>query len=225
MTVLPDIRIVEGVEGARAARGHVVVIDVLRAFTTAAYAFAAGLQAIELVATVEEAMARPGFRMGEVGGRFIPGFDHDNSPSRLDGRRLSGRGVLRSTAGTQCAVAATGAEALWVASLVVAGATARALAGASQVTLVVSGAPHEGEEDRAAADYIAALLRGEAPSRQTAVAAVRASRSAAKHTGDDPDRPAADVDFAVRVDAFEFAMRVEKIDGRLIAGRIIPQQA
>jgi len=66
-------RIVKGIDGASAATGVVVVIDVLRAFTTAAYAFGAGIAEIELVATREEAFAAPGFRMGEVGGRLIPG--------------------------------------------------------------------------------------------------------------------------------------------------------
>ena len=43
------IEVVEGLDGARTATGTVVVIDVFRAFTTAAYAFAAGLSEIELV--------------------------------------------------------------------------------------------------------------------------------------------------------------------------------
>ena len=90
------LRVVEGLSGARSATGIVVVVDVLRAFTTAAYAFAAGIEEIELVATVEEALARPGFRLGEVGGRLIPGFDHNNSPSQLLGKKLSGRAVLRT---------------------------------------------------------------------------------------------------------------------------------
>lgn len=64
-------RIVLGADGARAATG---VVDVMRAFTTAAYAFGAGIGELELVSTVEEALASPGFRMGEVGGRLIPGF-------------------------------------------------------------------------------------------------------------------------------------------------------
>jgi phosphosulfolactate phosphohydrolase-like enzyme len=140
----------------------VVVIDVLRAFTTAAYAFRAGLGEIELVSTVDEAFAAPGFRMGEVGGRLIPGFDHNNSPSRLVGRRLKGRGVLRTGSGTQCVAAATGADEVWLGSLVVAGATARALAGRCEVTLVASGPPHEGEEDLACAEWIASLLQGTA---------------------------------------------------------------
>jgi 2-phosphosulfolactate phosphatase len=41
----------DGVDGA------VVVIDVIRAFSTAAYAFDAGASAIYLVATVDEALA------------------------------------------------------------------------------------------------------------------------------------------------------------------------
>lgn len=70
-----NLRIVTGPEGARAATGEVVIIDVLRAFTTAACAFAAGIEEIELVSRIEEALARPGFRLGEVGGRLIPAFD------------------------------------------------------------------------------------------------------------------------------------------------------
>ena len=60
------ISIMEGVAGARGASGCVVVSDVLRAFTTAAYAFDAGITEIELLSTVEEAFVRPGFRMGDV---------------------------------------------------------------------------------------------------------------------------------------------------------------
>jgi 2-phosphosulfolactate phosphatase len=48
------VRIVKGIDGARGASGVVVVIDVLRAFTTAAYAFRAGLTEIELVSTVRK---------------------------------------------------------------------------------------------------------------------------------------------------------------------------
>src|SRR5262245_9181370 len=91
-----QVQIVEGIEGVRMATGVVVVIDVLRAFTTAAYAFNAGIAEIELVSTVEDAFATTRFRMGEVGGgRLIPGFDHNNSPITLVGRQLSVRAVMR----------------------------------------------------------------------------------------------------------------------------------
>ena len=189
----------------------------LRAFTTAAYAFAAGIAEIELVATVEEAFAASGFRMGEVGGRLIPGFDHNNSPSQLVGRRLAGRAVLRTGSGTRCVAAATRASEVWLGSLVVASATARALAGRDEVTLVASGPPDEGEEDLACAEWIAALLQGVNHSKEEVIATVRGSRAAAKHRSDDPDLPVEDLNCAVAIDAFEFAIKAEREAGHVIA--------
>ncbi|MBI2923583.1 MAG: 2-phosphosulfolactate phosphatase [Planctomycetes bacterium] len=216
-----EVRVVEGLSGARSATGTIVVVDVLRAFTTAAYAFAEGIEEIEVVATVEEAMARPGFRLGEVGGRLIPGFDHNNSPSQLIGKKLSGRAVLRTGAGAQCAVvAAPRATSLWLASLVVASATVRAIRGPGEVTIVLSGYPDEGEEDRACSTYMEALLRGEPPPRDDAIRAVLASRAAAKHRAGDSDRPIEDLDCATAVDAFDFAMKVETRESRLVAKRV-----
>ena len=214
------IRIVEGIGGARQATGVVVVIDVLRAFTTAAYAFAAGATEIALVATVEEALGLPGFRMGEVGSRLIPGFDHNNSPSQLMGRHLEGRrAVLRTGSGTRCVTEAAMATEIWLGSLVVASATVRALAGRAEVTLVASGRPDEGEEDLACADWMAAQLQGIAPSCESAVAAVRNSRAAAKHRAGDADLPAEDVDCAAAIDTFDFAMKAEQRGSNWIAKR------
>lgn len=196
----------------------VVVIDVMRAFTTAAYAFAAGLTEIDLVATVEEALSLPGFRMGEVGGRLVPGFDHNNSPSQLAGQQLWGRrGVLRTRSGTRCVAEAREATEIWLGSLVVASATVRALAGRQEVTLIVSGAPAEGEEDLACAELMAAHLQGASLPRESAEAIVRGSRAAARHRADDRDFPLEDIDCAVAIDAFDFAMRAERHGNHWVA--------
>jgi len=199
----------------------VVVIDVMRAFTTAAYAFGAGIGEIELVATVEEALATPGFRMGEVGGRLIPGFDHNNSPSRLLARRLGGRAVMRTGSGTRCVAEAVNASEIWLRSLVVASATTRALANRAEVTFVASGAPLEGEEDVACAELMAASLRRAAHSREAVVSCVVGSRAAAKHRSGDTDFPPEDVDCAVAIDAFDFAMKAERAGDRWIARPIV----
>jgi 2-phosphosulfolactate phosphatase len=218
-----SLTVVEGLDGAARARGHVVVIDVLRAFTTAAFAFAAGAETIELVATPEEALARSGWRMGEVGGRLIPGFDHNNSPSQLIGKRVPPRVIQRTGAGTRCAVAAAPrAESLWLASLVVVSATARALKGLDPVTLVASGYPDEGEEDLACAEVLRALLLGDIPDMKEAIRRVILSRAANRHSFGDPDRPAEDVACASMIDWFRFAIRAEFATGGVIARRFDP---
>ncbi len=110
-----------------------MVIDVLRAFTTAAYAFAAGARHIYLVADVDEALAfkaaTPGvLAMGEIHGRRPPGFDFSNSPTEVAAADLTGRVVVqRTSAGTQGVVAARSAARLWCAGLATASATATAV--------------------------------------------------------------------------------------------------
>ena len=52
-----EVRLTSLLEGAQQAEGTVVIIDVYRAFTTAAVAFLKGAEKIILVAEVEEALA------------------------------------------------------------------------------------------------------------------------------------------------------------------------
>src|SRR5260370_19730774 len=87
---------------AKEGRGVVIVIDVIRAFSVAAYALAGGAQALWLVRTVEEAFAlrerNPGVLLiGEVGGRLIPGFDLNNSPALMPASPVRGRMLVQPT--------------------------------------------------------------------------------------------------------------------------------
>ncbi|MFL7809948.1 MAG: 2-phosphosulfolactate phosphatase, partial [Anaerolineae bacterium] len=165
------------------ATGTVVVIDVVRAFTTAAFAFAAGAREVVLTDSVTAAFAlRDRFAssagtaagdsqvllMGEVGGEPIEGFDLGNSPAALVASGLDLRGkrlIQRTSAGTQGVVCASaGADVLLAGSLVVGRATARYLGqlAPDQVAFVITGThgrgPLDGDEDAAGADYIEALL-------------------------------------------------------------------
>jgi len=63
-----DIRIESLIEGARRARGVVVIVDVFRAFTTAAVAFARGADRIIIVPEVSEALQLRARGVGEVCG-------------------------------------------------------------------------------------------------------------------------------------------------------------
>ena len=52
-----EIQILELIEGARAARGLTVIIDVFRAFTLECYLFAGGARAIYPTGSLEDAFA------------------------------------------------------------------------------------------------------------------------------------------------------------------------
>jgi 2-phosphosulfolactate phosphatase len=211
-------------DDAGRALGVVVVVDVLRAFTVGAFALAAGARAIRCVGTVEEALAvrdaNPGsLAMGEHHhGRPVPGFDLGNSPTGLRGVDLAGRLLVhRSSAGTQGLVgAAPAARHLFAASFVCAGATAAAVRALEpdQVTFVATGVDHrDGDEDIACAEYIAALLEGGDVDAQPYLRRVRASDAAQPFLDGHPDFPAGDLDEAVRLDAVDFALRAEVVEG------------
>ena len=99
--------------GARNARGTVVILDVFRAFTTAAVAFSRGVSEILLVAGVDEALdlrdrGLADIAVGEVGGVMPDGFDFGNSPFELSRADVDGKTLVqRTSAGTLGVTAAT----------------------------------------------------------------------------------------------------------------------
>ena len=206
-----------GLDGARAATGTAVIIDVFRAFTTAAFCVAAGAREVVLVGDHEQALALKAtdptlFLTGEIGGRPIPGFDIGNSPSRIVGLDLFGRRVVqRTSAGTQGVVAAAGANEIILGSLVVAGATVRYLRGRDPISLVAMGT-HGGDdhdEDEICAAYLEQLLLGHAtpfPGIQLAAAESWPEWF-----------PRRDAELALEVDRFDFALPVTREGGLLIA--------
>ena len=124
----------------------VVVIDVLRSFTSAAIALARGASVVHpvdsLAAAAGLAARLPGsISIGAVGGGDpAPGFDFGNSPARLAEASLSGRPVIMSTAaGVQGLQRFRAARSLFAASLVCASATAQAIrtSGAQDICFVV----------------------------------------------------------------------------------------
>lgn len=212
-----------------AQTGTVVVIDVLRAFTTAAVGLAGGAASWELVATVAEAHRRREadrrvMLVGEVDGRTAPGFDHGNSPTLLADVDLHGRHVVhRSTAGTQGVVRAGRAARVFAASFSVASATARAITDEAVVRLCLTGvhSGRDGDEDRACADYLTALLgAGGAVPPDPYVARVARSDAARLFTLGRADMPAEDVEASTWVDRQDFAMEVDRGDGRCFLRRV-----
>jgi 2-phosphosulfolactate phosphatase len=206
------------------ATGLVVVIDVLRAFTTAPFAIAGGAERLVLVGEVEEALALqdryPGaWTIGEVGGVKPDAFDLGNSPYQVDQADVNGRFLIqRTTAGTQGVVRSVRADEIVVASFVTAAATAAYIQQqtAAQIAFVITGwrPDGRGEEDAACADYLEALLKGEAPDPEPYLERVRDSINGRLFSDPtQPEYPAEDLVYATDLDHFDFALRVRQWNG------------
>jgi len=123
--------------GALAARGVAVIIDVFRAFTCAPLLFSMGVEKLFLIATPEQAFAlkekdRDLILVGEVSGIPIKGFDFGNSPSeilRKGPEFFEGRTVLqRTSSGVQGALLALdAADEVLLGSYALAGSTVKYL--------------------------------------------------------------------------------------------------
>jgi 2-phosphosulfolactate phosphatase len=213
-------------EDCHTAKGVVIVIDVLRAFSTAAYAFSCGAKEIILVSGVEEALALksqvPNSKaMGEVGGLAPEGFDFGNSPTHISTEDLFGITLIQRTgAGTQGAVRSQNAEVMLASSFVVADATLRFVSKlrAPEVTFVITGKSFSGgDEDLACAEYLEQLLSGNQPDTKPFVQRVFESRDALQHL--DPRQtgfPLSDLNYCTQIDRFNFAMPITREDGKLI---------
>ncbi len=202
------------------ATDTVVVIDVLRSFTTAAVALASGARAIYPVAGISTAVALRGqmpqaVSVGAVvGGDPVPGFDFGNSPAVLLQADLAGKAVVMSTAaGVRGLQRFRQARQLYAASLVCARATAEAIraAGAHEVCFVITGewVDRDGDEDIACADYIESLLCGDAAAPAQFAQRVRDSDFGRRFAdGTWPNLSAADLELCAQPDLFGFAMPV-----------------
>lgn len=205
----------------------VVVIDVLRAFSTAAVALARGAIEIYPVLDVAEAFERRArepdlILMGETDCRPIPGFDLGNSPLDAAAFSFAGRrAVQRTTAGTRGLVTCSTSPLLWAASFLVAPATVAALqaSGAKHIAFVITGTVHYGsaDEDLACAEWMAELLRGNRQPVEPFLRRVRESVAAATFL--DPASPLhapEDVDFCARAGIFDFSLKAESGEESLV---------
>lgn len=199
-----------------------VVIDVMRAYTVAAWAFAGGAEKIVLAESLDEALtlkARNPDWVALKDGPPAPGFDAVNSPVLLQSVDLRGRTVVqKTTAGTVGALAVKDASLVLCAAFVVAEATAAVLRarGPGSVTYVVTGEDGKADEDLSCAEYIAhrATHARTDPAeylRRAADSRAAAELSAGVRRGSRPD----DVRLCLELDRFTFAMAATVDDALL----------
>ncbi|WP_104990783.1 2-phosphosulfolactate phosphatase [Deinococcus sp. NW-56] len=144
----------------------VLVVDVLRATTTAVAYLERGAEALLLTSTPEVALAQRGERTvlaGERGGRPIPGFDLGNSPVEAATQTFAAQSVVMNTTnGTAAAhlAAASGKHVLLAALTNAHAAARRARARATEeIAIVCAGTDGRvGLEDVYAAGVLAEYL-------------------------------------------------------------------
>ena len=213
-----NVRIMQLLEGARAAKGVAVIIDVFRAFSVESYLFAHGVNKIIPVADLKIAYEykekNPDFLLaGERGGAMCDGFDFGNSPAQVVGKDLSGKTVVHTTsAGTQGLFGAKDAEVVLGASLVNAAATAKYIKdnGFSDVTLVCMGlaGAEETEEDNLCAEYIKIILMNEPISLEAGIENLKVTSGAKFFDKENTVFPEEDFYLCVEADKFPFALRL-----------------
>lgn len=164
------INILHLIEGAKAAKGLTVIIDVFRAFTMETYIARNHAARIIPVGDVQVALdykkAHPDAVLcGERKGIKIDGFDHGNSPTQIENTDFSGKTVVHTTsAGTQGIVNATGADEIIAGNLVAAKAIADYIkyTNPEYVSLVCMGVwgMKQSDEDTLCGEYIKSLVEG-----------------------------------------------------------------
>jgi 2-phosphosulfolactate phosphatase len=225
MMVEGDCRTVETqilhlVEGARQARGLVVIIDVFRAFSTACYVFANGADKIIPVGDIDIAYAlknrHPDFiLMGERQEKIQPGFDFGNSPTQIETVDFTHKTVVQTTsAGTQGIAKAVRASEIITGSFV----NARAIVAyirernPRQVSLVAMGTAGTelSDEDLMCAVYLKNAVENQPNNFSAMVAHLKRYRSALKFFDPAKDwAPERDFELCMSLDRFNFVLRAE----------------
>ena len=216
-----NIRILHMIEGAKAARGITVIIDVFRAYSVEAYFFNEGAKEIIPVGDAEIAYKlkeeNPDMILaGERHGKILPGFDVGNSPSELVKLDCKGKTVVHTTsAGTQGVANAKNADVILGACLLNARATAEYIrkSGFEEVSLVCMGleAISETEEDTLCANYIKSLLEGTEIDMEKEIENLKYTSGAKFFDKAQNDVfPEADFHMCTELDKFDFVLKLRK---------------
>lgn len=222
-----EIEILEFAEGAKQAKGVVVIIDVFRAFSVACYAFDSGAAQYIAVKDVKSAFElhkkySNSVLVGERNEKKIKGFDFGNSPTEILEANLNGVIVIHTTtAGTNGLVNASKASILLAGSLVNAGAIVRYIksTGSDHVSLVAMGyrAKTSADEDLLCARIIAERLKGLQPDYQKEISDLKTgSGSRFFNPANIEFSPPTDFFLCTMIDRFDFVLQAERrYDGHI----------
>lgn len=218
-----EINIIHSYSNAHKARGLTIVIDVLRAFTTACYVFQNGASHIVSVSELDTAYQlkkdNPDYvLMGERKGLKQPGFAYGNSPQEIKDINFSGKTVILTTSsGTRGITGATHSDEIITGAFVNAKATIKYIQKKKPkiISFVCTDARFKDGEDAMYAQYIASLLTKGRP---------LSFRKIKKHLTHHPiadgflRKPMTkfsikDFHLSLTLDTFPFVIQAKKLDG------------
>jgi len=211
-------------EGAAKAEGLTVIIDVFRAYTTAAYLFANQAEKIFIVSKVETArklkkeLNNP-VLIGERKGIKIEDFDFNNSPYFISQHNFMGKEIILSTsAGTKGIIAAENAAEVITGSFVNIAAAAEYIKSKNPETVSLVAMGNNGvtdaDEDNLYADQLANLLKGKKTLAQAEIKARLRSPAGDRFFADETqsEMPKQDFESCLKLNKFNFVIRAEQID-------------
>ena len=216
------------ITGAAKAEGAVVIIDVFRAFTTAALAISRGAKKIYMVSDIDDARVLnhkvgADYCVGEVDGKKPVGFDFGNSPYEISQIELKNKSLILSTrAGVVGVNSVKSSDVIMGASLVNAASTCQWLQRQSfeKVTIVAMGwaGMVRTDEDEICAMYIRNLLEN----RKTDYKAIKNIILSSSHSSkfDDVNLPwyhYQDRDIALDIDSIDCPIVISSEEDILVA--------
>jgi len=221
--------------GAKKATGTVIIIDVFRAFTTAAVAFSKGANSIFLTETIEEAIELKknqiaNITMGEVNGIKPLNFDHGNSPYEISiANKISGLKIAQSTRsgtlGVSLAAKTNNSTHIFATGLMTAKSTTDIIKSRNLDNIYIVAMGYQGiektEEDEICALYLKSLLENKPMDKKHVIDLIMKSESA-KQFNDitQPQFHPKDLEYALKIDSENFAMEITSKNKLLILKKI-----
>lgn len=209
-------------EGAAEAEGLTVIIDVFRAYTTAAYLFANQAEKIFIVSRIETArklkkeLDNP-VLIGERKGIKIDDFDFNNSPYFIAQNNFADKKIILSTsAGTKGIIAAENADEIITGSFVNIAAAAAYIKQkkAELVSLVAMGnnGVRDAAEDNLYVQELEKILKG-----KKMLAEAEIKKRLRSPAGDrffveatQSEMPKEDFDYSLNINKFDFVIKALK---------------
>ena len=232
----PEIRRESLFVGAAKAVGNVVLFDVLRSYTTLAMLFAQGVEEAVLVARVKDAVSLRDrglvdLAVGGFHGDRPVDYDLGNSPVEIDGVNFAGAKIaMRSSAGTQGVFKVRSADSIYLASFLNADATAKSLLSRTpprgRITLVDLGfeGVHECIEDRLCRVYFELLLEAFLRGKLYITEFQEIKRVLELPGSINEFFTPEEIELALQLDRFDFAIRVERRAGIMVATAEYPTE-